>query len=139
MRIPRSRILVAALLLVAFGASGTEPAGSPPPAKVTTIFTKPLPEYPGKEGLVITVDYLPGGASPLHHHDAHAFVYVLEGSLVMQVEGGEEVTLLPGQAWTESPNDVHTVSRNASQDKPAKFLVVLLKDADKPAVIPGRP
>ncbi|MCY1561539.1 Cupin domain protein [compost metagenome] len=97
---------------------------------------KALPEYPGKEVLMITVEYPPGGADPVHRHDAHGFIYVLEGSVVMGVAGGEEVTLTPGQSFHEGPQDLHTVGRNASQEKPAKFLVFLLKEVNKPPVIP---
>ena len=95
-----------------------------------------LPDYPGKEVLIITVEYPPGGADPVHRHDAHGFVYVLEGSVVMGVAGGKEVTLTPGQSFHEGPRDIHTVGRNASQEKSAKFLVFLLKQQNKPPVIP---
>ncbi|MBV6826343.1 cupin domain-containing protein [Pseudomonas sp. PD9R] len=110
-------------------------AAAPPPV-VTPISETPLPDYPGKEVLMLTVEFPPGGADPIHRHDAHGFVYVLEGSIIMGVKGGKEVTLLPGQTFHEGPNDIHTVGRNASQDKPAKFVVFLLKDQNKPAVIP---
>jgi quercetin dioxygenase-like cupin family protein len=95
-----------------------------------------LPDYPGKEVLIITVEYPPGGADPVHRHDAHGFVYVLEGSVVMGVAGGKEVTLTPGQSFHEGPRDIHTVGRNASKEKSAKFLVFLLKQQNKPPVIP---
>ena len=88
-------------------------------AKVTELFSKELTDFPGKEGLMITVEYPPGSIDPIHRHNAHAFVYVLEGSIVMQVRGGKEVTLTPGQTFYEGPNDVHVVGRNASQTKPA--------------------
>jgi quercetin dioxygenase-like cupin family protein len=107
-----------------------------PPPVVTPVMTHALPDYPGKEALMITVEYPPGGADPVHRHDAHGFIYVLEGSIVMGVAGGKEVTLNPGQTFYEGPKDLHTVGRNASKDKPAKFLVLLLKDAGKPAAIP---
>ena len=94
---------------------------------VTPLMSKELSDLPGKEGLVITVDYAPGAADPVHRHRAHGFIYVLEGSIVMQVKGGKEVTLTPGQTFYEGPNDIHTVGRNASTTQPAKFLVVLLK------------
>lgn len=113
------------------------PNGDAPPPIVTPVMTQLLPDYPGKEALMITVEYPPGGADPVHRHDAHGFIYVLEGSIVMGVQGGKEVTLLPGQSFHEGPEDLHTVGRNASKDKPAKFLVLLLKDAGKPAVIPA--
>jgi len=97
-------------------------------AKVTPLMSKDLTEFPGKEGVMITVEYPPGSMDPIHRHNAHAFVYVLEGSIVMQVRGGEEVTLTAGQTFYEGPNDVHVVGRNASQAKPAKFVVFLVKD-----------
>lgn len=94
---------------------------------VTPLMSKDLSDLPGKEGLVITVDYAPGAADPVHRHRAHGFIYVLEGSIVMQVKGGKEVTLTPGQTFYEGPNDIHTVGRNASTTQPAKFLVMLIK------------
>jgi quercetin dioxygenase-like cupin family protein len=104
--------------------------------KVTPLMSEVLTDISGKEGLMITVEYAPGGSSPIHRHNAHAFVYVLEGSIVMQVKGGKEVTLTPGQTFHEDPNDVHVVSRNASTTAPAKFLVVLVKDKGAPVVVP---
>src|SRR6266446_4919171 len=101
-------------------------------AKVTQITSKDLTNLPGKEGLMITVEYPPGSADPIHRHNAHAFVYVLEGSIVMQVKGGKEVTLTPGQTFYEGPDDVHVVGRNASQTKPAKFVVFFVKDKGAP-------
>lgn len=105
-------------------------------AKVTEIMSKDLPNIPGKEGLMITVVYPPGSSDPVHRHNANAFVYVLEGSIVMQVKGGKEVVLTPGQSFYEGPDDVHIVGRNASKTKPAKFLVVLVKDKGSPVLIP---
>lgn len=102
------------------------------------LMTKDLPEYPGKEVLMITVEYPPGGADPIHRHDAHGFVYVLEGTIVMQVKGGNEVTLTPGQTWYETPEDVHVVGRNASNTKPAKFLVIRFKNKGAPALVPTK-
>ena len=104
--------------------------------KVTEILSKDLTNIPGKEGLMITVVYPPGASDPIHRHNAHAFLYVLEGSVVMQVKGGKEITLTPGQSFYEGPNDIHTVGRNASSTKPAKFLVFLVKDKSAPVVIP---
>jgi|SRR5215471_18970270 len=106
-------------------------------AKVTPLMSKDLTEFPGKEGVMITVEYPPGSTDPIHRHNAHAFVYVLEGSIVMQVRGGKEVTLTPGQTWYEGPNDVHVVGRNASQTKPAKFAVFLVKDKGAPILVPA--
>ena len=100
--------------------------------------SKDLTEIPGKEGLMITVEYPPGGSDPIHRHNAHAFLYVLEGSIVMQVKGGKEVTLTPGQTFYEGPNDVHIVGRNASSTKPAKFLVFLVKDKGAPVLVPAK-
>jgi quercetin dioxygenase-like cupin family protein len=100
--------------------------------------TKALADHPGKEVVMITVDYPPGAVDPVHRHNAHGFIYVLEGSIVMGVEGGKEVTLTPGQTFYEGPNDVHTVGRNASLTKPARFLVFLLKNSKDPVLTPAR-
>jgi quercetin dioxygenase-like cupin family protein len=105
-------------------------------AKVTQVLSKDLTNLPGKEGVMITVEYPPGSSDPIHRHNAHAFLYVLEGSVVMQVKGGKEVTLTPGQSFYEGPNDVHVVGRNASNTKPAKFVVFLVKDKGAPVLVP---
>ena len=106
-------------------------------AKVTSLMSKDLKDFPGKELLMIMVEHVPGGSNPAHRHNAHAMVYVLEGSVVMQVKGGKQVTLTPGQSFYEGPDDVHVVDRNASRTKPAKFLVVLIKDKGAPALVPA--
>ena len=106
-------------------------------AKVTPLLSKDLTNLPGKEGLMITVEYPPGSSDPIHRHNAHAFVYVLEGSIVMQVRGGKEMTLTPGQTFYEGPDDVHIVGRNASETKPAKFVVFLVKDIGAPVLVPA--
>lgn len=130
------------LLLLASGASVAQPAGkaspaaTPPMAKVSELMTKALKDYPGKEGKMIVVTYPPGSVDPVHRHDAHAFVYVLEGSIVMGLNGEKAVTLGPGQTFYEGPDDVHTVGRNASKTRPAKFVVFLLKDQNKPVLTP---
>jgi quercetin dioxygenase-like cupin family protein len=121
--------------------NGTEavkeaPKPAAPEAKVEELMSKDLPDFPGKEGLMIMVTYPPGSQDPIHRHNADAFVYVLQGSIVMQVKGGKEVTLTAGQTFYEGPNDVHVVGRNASQTEPAKFVVLLLKDKNAPVVIP---
>ena len=105
-------------------------------AQVTPLMSKDLPEYPGREGLMISVVYPPGSSDPIHRHNAHSFVYVLEGTVVMQLKGGKEVTLNPGQSFYEGPNDIHVVGRNTSKTKPAKLLVVLVKNKDAPVLIP---
>jgi quercetin dioxygenase-like cupin family protein len=107
-------------------------------AKVTPLFSKDLKDFPGKEGLMITVEYPPGSVDPVHRHNAHAFVYVLEGSIVMQVKGGKEVTLKPGDTFYEGPDDIHTVGRNASKTEPAKFVVFFVKDKGAPVLIPEK-
>ena len=104
--------------------------------KVTSLFTKELTDIPGKEIQVITVEYPPGGSDPVHRHNAQAVLYVLEGSIVMQVKGGKEVTLNPGQTFYEGPEDIHTVGRNASKTKPAKFVVFFLKEKGAPILTP---
>ena len=104
--------------------------------KVTTLMSRDLTDLPGKEGTMLIVEYAPGGEDPVHRHNAHAFVYVLEGSVVMQVEGAEPVTLHPGQTFYEGPNDIHLVGRNASKTEPAKFLVVFVKNKGAPILTP---
>ena len=124
-----TRIVVALVCLM----SGTLAAQE---AKVTKLMSKDLTEFSGKEGLMITVEYPPGSVDPIHRHNAHGFIYVLEGSIVMQVRGGKEVTLTPGQTFYEGPNDVHVVGRNASQTKSAKFVVFFVKDKGAPVLVP---
>jgi quercetin dioxygenase-like cupin family protein len=122
-------IMVVLLSLMAGPLMAQEP-------EVTPLMSKDLTDFPGKEGLVMTVEYAPGGSDPIHRHNAHGFIYVLEGSVVMQVQGGKEVTLTPGQTFYEGPNDVHVVGRNASHTKPAKFLVFLVKNTGAPPLVP---
>jgi quercetin dioxygenase-like cupin family protein len=105
-------------------------------AKVTEVLSKDLSNIPGKEVVMLTVVYPPGSSDPVHRHNAHGFIYVLEGSIVMQVRGGKEVTLTPGQTFYEGPDDVHVVGRNASKTLPAKFVVFLVKDKGAPVLIP---
>jgi quercetin dioxygenase-like cupin family protein len=106
-------------------------------AKVTDLMSKDLTNIPGKEGLMIMVEYPPGSADPVHRHYAHAFLYVLEGTIVMQVRGGKEVTLTPGQTFYEGPDDIHVIGRNASKTQPAKFIVFLVKDKGAPVLVPA--
>jgi quercetin dioxygenase-like cupin family protein len=103
---------------------------------VTPLMTKALPDMPGKEALMLTVVYPPGGADPVHRHNAHAFVYVLEGTVVMQLKGEKPETLTAGQTFYEGPDDVHIVGRSASTTKPAKIVVLLLKKQGAPALVP---
>jgi len=123
--------------LLVSGIAGADPARTPPGPTVTTLMTQKLQNEPGKEVLMLTVEYPPGGADPVHRHNAEAFVYVLEGSIVMGVKGGQPVTLSVGQTFHEGPDDVHTIGRNASDSKPAKFVVFLLKDVGQPALVPA--
>jgi quercetin dioxygenase-like cupin family protein len=124
------RILVISILL-----TGTLVAQD---AKVTPLLLKDLTGISGKEALMITVEYAPGATDAIHRHNAHVFVYVLEGSVVMQVRGGEEVTLVPGQTFYEGPQDVHVVGRNASKTEPAKFLVFFVKDKGVSPFVPAK-
>jgi quercetin dioxygenase-like cupin family protein len=131
----RLKSIAVALAVVASPLIGTAWADAPE-AVVTPLMSKALEQFPGKEAVMITVEYPPGSVDPVHRHNASAFVYVLEGSIVMQVKGGKEVTLTPGQTFYEGPNDIHTVGRNASQTQPAKFIVLLLKDKNAPVLVP---
>ena len=122
-------IAVALLCLI----SGTAMAQE---VKVTPLMSKDLANNPGKEVLMIMVEYAPGSADPVHRHNAQGFIYVLEGSVVMQLKGGKETILTPGQTFYEGPDDIHVVGRNASNTKPAKFLVILVKDKGAPILVP---
>src|SRR6201989_1405722 len=129
------------MLVLLFLIPGTLMAQQPnanqaPHASVTPVTSKDLPEFPGKEVLMITVEYPPGSVDPIHRHNAHAFVYVLEGSIIMQVKGGKEVTLTPGKIFYEGPTDIHTVGLNASTTKPAKFVAFFVKDKAAPVLTP---
>ena len=121
------------MLVLLFLSTGTAMAQD---AKIAELMSKDLTETPGREVLMITVEYAPDGVDPIHRHNAHAFVYVLEGTIVMQVKGGKQVTLTAGQTFYEGPDDVHLVGRNASKTKPAKFVVFLVKDKGAPVLVP---
>jgi quercetin dioxygenase-like cupin family protein len=123
--------LILSVSLFAFGLAATTHG-----PQVNTLLTKKLPEARGKEIEVITVNYAPGAVDEIHRHDAHAVVYVLEGEVEMQVRGGTLQRLGPGQVFYESPEDVHTVSRNASKMKPAKFVVFFVKNEGAPILTP---
>jgi len=143
-RAAAQKALIGVLCLFATASVAGNPKGTPliakePAAqnpKVTPLMAKELAGLAGKEAVMLTVEYAPGASSSKHRHNAHTFVYVLEGSVVMQVEGGKETTMGPGQTFYESPDDVHTVSKNASNSEPAKFLVFFVKDKGAPASTP---
>ncbi|MDQ0570562.1 quercetin dioxygenase-like cupin family protein [Variovorax paradoxus] len=126
-------------LLFATGAAmaqHTASHGAAKDAKITSLLTQEMKDIPGKEVLMITVDYPPGATDPVHRHDAHSFVYVLEGSIVMAVKGGKEVTLKAGDTFYEGPDDIHTVGRNASKIRSAKFVVMLVKNKGAEFFVP---
>ena len=129
----------ALLFLMPVTLTAQQPAASDkgPQAAVTSLTSKDLPEFPGKEALMILVEYPPGSVDAIHRHNAHAFVYVMEGSIIMQVKGGKEVTVTPGQTFYEGPNDIHVVGRNASSTKSAKFVVFFIKDKGAPVLVPA--
>src|SRR5262245_16825047 len=126
------RVLIASVLLGMTAAASAQT----PQAKVAPLLTRDLTGIEGKEATMLTVEYPPGASDPVHRHNAHTFVYVLEGSIVMQVKGGVPVTLHPGQTFYEGPDDVHVVGRNASATAPAKFVVFMVKDKGAPILIP---
>ena len=106
---------------------------------MSEVMSKDLTDLRGnKEGLMLIVEYPPGSSDPVHRHNAHAFIYVLEGSIVMQVKGGKEATLTPGQSFYEGPDDVHVVGRNASYTEAAKFLVFFVKEKGAPVLVPSK-
>ena len=136
MKFPTTKkIALAAIVLSCFAIHASAEDG-----KVTPLMAKPLPNFGSgdKEALVLTVEYPPGGASEQHRHDAHVFVYVLEGSIIMQAADATAVTLSAGQTFYEVPEDIHAVSKNASASAPAKFLVFMVKDKGKPPVLPAK-
>ena len=128
--VKKKRILVLALIGLMTGTSMAQAAD------VTPLMSKDLTDIPGREVMMITVQKAPGGSDPIYRHNAHGFIYVLEGSIVMQVDGGKEVTLTPGQTFYEGPSDVHVVGRNPSSTEPVKFLVFLVKDKGAPVLVP---
>jgi quercetin dioxygenase-like cupin family protein len=128
-KISIASLLASLLCLISVPLSAQHPTVAP-------VMTKELTDIPGKEVLMLTVEFAPGGADPVHRHNAHGVIYVLEGSVVMQVKGGKPVTLAAGQTFYEGPDDVHVVGRNASSTRPAKLLAVLLKDKGTPALVP---
>lgn len=125
-------------LLLGAGASVCITGAAAQTTEVTPLLSRDLTGIAGKEGAMMTVEYAPGAGSPVHRHNAHVFVYVLEGSIVMQLQGAAPVTLRPGQTFYEGPDDVHLVGRNASATEPAKFLAVFVKDKGAPVVEPVR-
>lgn len=127
----------AVALCIAAGTLAGTARAAPPSAIVKQVMKKSLGnDFPGKEAVMITVVYPPGAADPVHRHNAYGFIYVLEGTIVMQVRGGRQVTLKPGQTFYEGPDDVHTIGRNASKTRPAKFLALLLKNKSAPLLVP---
>jgi quercetin dioxygenase-like cupin family protein len=132
------RLIIAGMLISTAAAAQTTATTSAPPTEVTELMSRDLQGLPGKEGTMLLVEYPPGGADPVHRHNASAFVYVLEGTVVMQVRGGPEVTLAKGQTFFEGPDDVHVIGRNASKTEPAKFIAFLVKNKGEPALIPAK-
>jgi quercetin dioxygenase-like cupin family protein len=128
-KISLAAFLASLLCLISVPLSAQHPTVAP-------LMTKELTDIPGKEVVMLMVEFAPAGADPIHRHNAHGFIYVLEGSVVMQVKGGKPVTLTAGQTFYEGPDDVHSVGRNASRTRPAKLLAVLLKDKGTPALVP---
>ena len=127
----RLALATAALLLV-------NDASAAQTGKVVPLISRDLTNMAGKEGLMLMVKYPPGASDPIHRHNAHVFVYVLEGSVVMQVRGSSPVTLNAGQTFYEGPNDVHLVGRNASTKRSARFLAFFIKDKGAPVLVPAR-
>lgn len=121
----------------ASGADGQVQAPPAPAAASPGLMSRDVIGLPGKEVVVAAIPSPPGQISPPHRHNAQVFVYILQGTMIMQVKGGPRMTLGAGQVFYESPSDIHTVSANASKTEPAKFLAILIKDKGKPAVFPA--
>ena len=130
------KCLLSALMFLAVTPASAQNPNPSTPAAVINLMTKELTGLAGKEATMLTVEYAPGAVSREHRHNAHTFVYVLEGSIVMQVRGGKAVTLKPGETFYETPDDIHSVSKNASDTQRAKFLVFLVKDKGAPTTVP---
>ncbi|MFT8418329.1 MAG: cupin domain-containing protein [Acetobacter sp.] len=135
----RKFLVLCGMALCVAAPVATMPASSatPLPTRVTPLLAHDLPGLAGKEGAMVVVDYPPGGADPVHRHNASVFVYVLKGSVVMQVKGGQAVTLHEGQSFFEGPADVHLIGRNASTTEPARFIAFFVKDKAAPFVTPA--
>jgi len=135
---PRARWTNATLrkLILLLSCAVVSASAAEPTAQVKPLMTKSLPNIPGKEATMLLVTYPPGSKDHAHRHNANAFVYVLEGSIVMQMKGEPKVTLHPGQTFYEGPTGVHLVGENASKTKPAKFVVILVKDKGSPVLVP---
>jgi quercetin dioxygenase-like cupin family protein len=131
-------ILIALSVLIAGGAIAQSTSTTTATGTATPLLTKALPDVSGKEVTMLTVSYPPGGASPAHRHNADVFVYVLEGAVVMQVAGSQELTLTAGQTFHELPTDIHSVSRNASTTLPAKILVFAIKAQGALLTVPAK-
>jgi quercetin dioxygenase-like cupin family protein len=131
----RARVLALSAATSTLMLQHVSTASAEPPT-ITPVMTKDLMDAPGREVVMMTVEYGPGGSDPIHRHQAQGLIYVIEGSVEMQVKGGKLVTLTPGQTFYEGPNDLHVVGRNASSTKPAKFIVVLIKDQGTPLLVP---
>lgn len=134
-----ARILIASLLLAGTAPLMAQqaPSTTPPQAIATPLMTKPVPQHPGEELLLLSVEYPPGAVDPVHRHHASGMVYVLEGSIVMGVRGSEPVTLKAGDVFYEGPDDVHEIGRNASATEPARFLAFFLKKVGAPVLVPA--
>ena len=137
-RRPNAATIAACLLASTIATHAAETAAPAMTAKVTPLTSKDLEGLPGKEGALFFVEYPPGASDPVHRHNASVFVYVLDGSVVMQARGGKEMTLSKGQTFVESPEDIHVVSRNASKAEPAKFLAFFVMDKGSPVVLPAK-
>jgi len=108
-------------------------AQTPPRSVGKDLMVKELPDLAGKEALVRANTYPPGSSNPPHRHDAHVFLHILEGQLIVQLKGGQPVTLNAGDTYYEAPSDIHVMSRNPSATVPVKALIFMVKDKGAPA------
>ena len=103
------------------------------------VLQRDLPDVDVKDWSITAVEltYAPGESSAAHRHPGITIVYVLEGEIRSQVGEGPETTYRAGQMFLEAPNQLHGVSRNASDSQPAKFLAMLLAPKGKPLTTPA--
>src|SRR6266478_1196953 len=107
------------------------PAGAVPNdcgVTIRQLLVQPLTGFDNRNAVVLEVEYAPGAGSSPHRHPGPTFGYVLEGSVVIQIDQNRPVTYTQGQMWYEAPMQAHRISRNASRFQPAKMLAFVIAE-----------